>query len=44
MGASVGAGFVIVLCGDQLLMPGLGREPAFTRMDVDDEGNVVGLS
>jgi formate--tetrahydrofolate ligase len=44
MVASVGAGFVIVLCGDQLLMPGLGREPAFTRMDVDDEGNVVGLS
>ncbi|MGH2545965.1 MAG: formate--tetrahydrofolate ligase [Actinomycetota bacterium] len=44
MGASVGAGFVIVLCGEQLLMPGLGREPAFTRMDVDDEGNVVGLS
>jgi formate--tetrahydrofolate ligase len=44
MGASVGAGFVIVLCGDQLLMPGLGREPAFSRMDVDDEGNVVGLS
>jgi formate--tetrahydrofolate ligase len=42
--ASVGAGFVIVLCGDQLLMPGLGREPAFTRIDVDDEGNVVGLS
>jgi formyltetrahydrofolate synthetase len=42
--ASVGAGFVIVLCGDQMLMPGLGREPAFTRMDVDSEGRVVGLS
>lgn len=42
--ASVGAGFAIVLCGDQMLMPGLGREPAFTRMDVDSEGRVVGLS
>jgi formate--tetrahydrofolate ligase len=42
--ASVGSGFVIVLCGDQMLMPGLGREPAFTRMDVDSEGRVVGLS
>ncbi|MGH2765610.1 MAG: formate--tetrahydrofolate ligase [Actinomycetota bacterium] len=41
---SVGAGFVVVLCGDQLLMPGLGREPSFTGMDVDDEGHVVGLS
>ena len=41
---SVGAGFVVVLCGDQMLMPGLGREPAFTRMDVDSEGRVVGLS
>src|SRR5919106_155839 len=42
--ASVGAGFVVALCGDQMLMPGLGREPAFTRMDVDSEGRVVGLS
>jgi formate--tetrahydrofolate ligase len=42
--ASVGAGFVVVLCGDQMLMPGLGREPAFLRMDVDDQGRVTGLS
>src|ERR687892_200634 len=42
--ASVGAGFVVALCGDQMLMPGLSREPAFTRMDVDSEGRVVGLS
>jgi formate--tetrahydrofolate ligase len=41
---SVGGGFVVALCGDQLLMPGLGREPAFTRMDVDDAGRVTGLS
>jgi formate--tetrahydrofolate ligase len=42
--ASVGAGFVVALCGDQMLMPGLGRAPAFTRMDVDEDGGVVGLS
>ena len=42
--ASVGAGFVVALCGDQMLMPGLGREPAFTRMDVDSDGRVTGLS
>ena len=41
--ASVGAGYVVVLCGDQMLMPGLGREPAFRRMDVDDRGRVTGL-
>jgi formate--tetrahydrofolate ligase len=41
---SVGAGFVVALCGDQMLMPGLGRSPAFTRMDVGEDGQVVGLS
>jgi formate--tetrahydrofolate ligase len=41
---SVGAGFVVVLCGDQLLMPGLGREPGFTRIDVDDAGRILGLT
>jgi formate--tetrahydrofolate ligase len=39
-----GAGFVVVLCGEVLRMPGLGREPAFTRMDVDAEGRAIGLS
>jgi formate--tetrahydrofolate ligase len=41
--ASVGAGFVVALCADQMLMPGLGREPAFTRMDVNQDGTTVGL-
>ncbi len=41
--ASVGAGFVVALCGDIMLMPGLGREPAFVHVDVDDEGRTVGL-
>jgi formate--tetrahydrofolate ligase len=42
--ASVGAGFAVALCADQMLMPGLGREPAFTRMDVDADGRAVGLA
>jgi formate--tetrahydrofolate ligase len=42
--ASEGAGFVVVLCGDVLRMPGLGKEPAFTRMDLDPDGRITGLS
>jgi formate--tetrahydrofolate ligase len=38
-----GAGFVVVLTGDVLTMPGLPAEPAAAGMDVDDEGNVSGL-
>jgi formyltetrahydrofolate synthetase len=34
----------VALCGDQMLMPGLGRSPAFTRMDLDEDGGVVGLT
>ncbi len=41
---SVGAGFVIALCGDVLLMPGLGKEAAYTRIDVDEDGRITGLS
>jgi formate--tetrahydrofolate ligase len=41
--ASVGAGFVVALCGDIMLMPGLGREPAFVNVDIDEDGNTVGL-
>jgi formate--tetrahydrofolate ligase len=42
--ASVGAGFVVALCGDVLLMPGLGKEPAYKRIDVAEDGRIVGLS
>jgi formate--tetrahydrofolate ligase len=42
--ASEGAGFVVVLCGDVLRMPGLGKEPAFTRMDFGPDGRITGLS
>jgi formate--tetrahydrofolate ligase len=44
LAASVGAGFVIALCGDVLLMPGLGKEAAYTRIDVDADGRITGLS
>jgi formate--tetrahydrofolate ligase len=39
---SVGAGFVVALCGDIMLMPGLGRDPAFHHVDID-EGRTIGL-
>jgi formyltetrahydrofolate synthetase len=40
---SVGAGFVVALCGDIMLMPGLGRRPAFQQVDIDEQGRTVGL-
>ena len=42
--ASVGAGFVYPICGDMRTMPGLGTSPAAARIDVDDDGQIVGLS
>src|SRR6266571_1052271 len=40
---SAGAGFLVVLAGDIMRMPGLGEEPAAWSMDIDDEGRVRGL-
>ena len=40
---SVGAGFVVALCGDIMLMPGLGRDPAFQQVDIDEQGRTIGL-
>ena len=40
---AAGAGFVVALCGDMQRMPGLGRTPAFTNVDIDPEGRTVGL-
>jgi formate--tetrahydrofolate ligase len=42
--ASVGAGFVYPICGDMRTMPGLSARPAATRIDLDAEGEIVGLS
>jgi len=40
---SVGAGFVVALCGDITRMPGLGKTPAFQHIDIDAQGNPVGM-
>jgi len=40
---SAGAEFVVMICGDIMTMPGLPREPAATRIDIDDNGRIVGL-
>ncbi len=41
---SAGAGFVVVLCGDILTMPGLPKSPAAERIDVTDDGEITGIS
>jgi formate--tetrahydrofolate ligase len=40
---SAGAGFVTPLCGDMRTMPGLPSVPGGERIDLDDEGGIVGL-
>ena len=40
---SEGAGFIVVLLGDVMTMPGLPKKPAALNIDIDDNGNVVGL-
>jgi formate--tetrahydrofolate ligase len=42
--ASVGAGFVYPICGDMATMPGLGKDPAAAHIDIDANGEIVGLS
>ena len=41
---SAGAGFVVVVCGDMMTMPGLPRETAASRIDLADDGTILGLS
>ena len=40
---SAGAGFVVILTGKIMTMPGLPKCPAAEKIDVDDEGNITGL-
>ena len=40
---SAGAGFVVVLTGDIMTMPGLPKSPAAERIDVDESGKITGL-
>ena len=42
--ASAGAGFIYPLAGEMRTMPGLGSSPAATRIDLDEAGEIVGLS
>jgi formate--tetrahydrofolate ligase len=40
---SAGAGFITPLCGEMRTMPGLPSKPGGENIDIDDDGNVVGL-
>jgi formate--tetrahydrofolate ligase len=40
---AAGAGFMVIICGDMMLMPGLPEVPAAARMDIDSDGHVSGL-
>ena len=39
-----GAGFIVAVAGSIMLMPGLGKVPAAEHIDVDENGEIVGLS
>lgn len=41
---AAGAEFVVLVCGDIMTMPGLPKVPAAERIDLDEHGQVVGLS
>ena len=40
---SAGAGFIVVLTGDIMTMPGLPKHPAAERIDIDENGIISGL-
>lgn len=40
---SAGAGFIVVLTGDIMTMPGLPKKPAAENIDVDESGKIIGL-
>ena len=41
---SAGAGFVVVICGNVVTMPGLPKVPAAARIQVDPGGRAIGLT
>jgi formate--tetrahydrofolate ligase len=41
---SAGAGFMVALSGDIMTMPGLPKNPAADHIDIDDKGQIIGLS
>lgn len=40
---SAGAGFVYLLCGDMMTMPGLGKNPGGQNIDINEKGEIVGM-
>ena len=40
---AAGAGFVVVICGNIMTMPGLPKKPAAVNIDVDTDGKISGL-
>ncbi|MBN16586.1 MAG: formate--tetrahydrofolate ligase [Euryarchaeota archaeon] len=40
---NAGAGFVVAVCGTMMTMPGLPRVPAAENMDMDEDGNLLGM-
>ena len=40
---SAGAGFIVMICGDIMTMPGLPKAPSAERIDIGPDGRVVGL-
>jgi formate--tetrahydrofolate ligase len=38
-----GAGFIVAVAGDMMTMPGLPKQPAAERIDIDDDGKITGL-
>ncbi len=42
--ASVGAGFIYPICGEMRTMPALPSMPGAEKIDIDSEGNIIGLS
>src|ERR1700733_9486660 len=41
---AAGAEFIVMICGDVMTMPGLPKVPSAVKIDIDDSGNIVGLS
>ncbi|MBT3549232.1 MAG: formate--tetrahydrofolate ligase [Gammaproteobacteria bacterium] len=40
---AAGAEFIVMVCGDIMTMPGLPKIPAAEKIDLDDDGNIIGL-
>ncbi|MCB9935378.1 MAG: formate--tetrahydrofolate ligase [Planctomycetes bacterium] len=40
---SAGAGFVYLICGDMMTMPGLGKTPGGQNIDINEKGEIIGM-